>query len=187
VLLDRVSTSKEAANLLIGRKELTDGFIYERLYGSNGGSSRTGILNGRVSYVGGCGKVTVPFDDSVKGSWIEVLDIQSPGYLSNLHGILKECKFRITIDSIKELIVDTTSFRYAGIMWGDHMTGRSIKNPGGFYFHKGFQTGSLQYLLNFMKGAVRFEESLKIEVLVEKTLFYTRYLDVDYLLDVEIQ
>jgi hypothetical protein len=173
--------------LLVPETPLASGKVYERLYGISGGLASSGFWNGRVSYSALRSREYVLFNpNGVKNQWLPCLTLNASGFLSNVYGLDRRYEYRITIDGTEQIIVANLSSRMRGVLWGNHHTGKSNKHPSGYFFHSGFDEFSDQYLINFIKGAVRFETQLKVEFRAKYTLYSNSYLSFDYLIDGEI-
>lgn len=174
--------------LLIPEVNLNAGTVYERLYGMAGDKSSKKFWNGRTQYQAKHSRSYVVFGKGIsQGAWTPCLTIGGAGFLSNLYGLDDDYSYRITIDGGQELILQNLSSRTRGLLWGDHHTGKSNKHPSGYFFYDGFDEFTDQYIVNFIKGAVRFQDQLRVEFRKDSANVNDKsYLSFDYLMDGEL-
>lgn len=185
LLLDE-SLETPTYGLLVPETPITQGTVYERLYGCEGYKASSGFWDGRTSYSWAHSREVIVFDLNHRlDQWTPVFTANGSGFLSNIYGLDKNLSYRITVDGGEKLTLTNVSSRTKGILWGNHHTGKSNKHPSGYFFYVGFDEFSDQYLVNFIKGAVRFEEQLKVECLLKKE-DHAHYIALDYLMDGEI-
>ena len=118
--------------------------------------------------------------------WQHGLTIEGTGFFNHVFGYSKYADLRITVDGGDSITLTTTSSKERHALWGNWMRRNNSSQAEGMFYFSGFNETTEEYLTNFIKGSVKFEQQLRIEYRPESKTKYTD-IAVDYIMESEIQ